>query len=323
MLRSWALPRGLPTSSAENRLAVEVDDHDLDHLTYEDADKDIADIGWWEEHDRTDRRILLTLHGRESSVRYALIRTDSDWLMHRTKDQSAIDHVGIVASLQRRACLLTRRCAYRTWSTRRAGSRWRTRSAAHRRPDGLLPGALGALRCSGRPARSIGRPCRSAAPRLRSVLLHIAGTAACCGPGSRVIRRSCPRTATRTRWDASTAMWEGSAGWLVSPAVPLPGPTPISGCTIAWSPTTSTGMTAADSSADDPRPPAVLGPGQVAWSRPAGKNHGLARGEPPVPADREPPDPVGAEIADPPLAAGLGAGGRSHAGRSEHREVRV
>lgn len=89
MLRSWALPRGLPASSSQNRLAVEVDDHDLDHLTYEDADKDIADIGWWEEHDRTERRILLTLHGREASVRYALIRTDTDWLMHRTKEQPA------------------------------------------------------------------------------------------------------------------------------------------------------------------------------------------------------------------------------------------
>ena len=89
MLRSWALPRGLPTSSDKNRLAVEVADHDLDHLTYEDADKDIADTGWWEEHDRTSRRILLTLHGRAGSVRYALIRTDSDWLMHRTKDQTA------------------------------------------------------------------------------------------------------------------------------------------------------------------------------------------------------------------------------------------
>jgi DNA ligase D-like protein (predicted 3'-phosphoesterase) len=89
VLRSWALPRGLPASSSQNRLAVEVDDHDLDHLTYEDADKDIADIGWWEEHDRTERRILLTLHGREASVRYALIRTDSDWLMHRTKEQPA------------------------------------------------------------------------------------------------------------------------------------------------------------------------------------------------------------------------------------------
>jgi hypothetical protein len=27
------------------------------------------------------------LHGRDESVRYALIRTDRDWLMHRTKDQ--------------------------------------------------------------------------------------------------------------------------------------------------------------------------------------------------------------------------------------------
>jgi hypothetical protein len=87
VLRSWALPRGLPASSSKNRLAVEVDDHDLDHLTYADADKDIADIGWWEEHDRTDRRILFTLHGREASIRYALIRTETDWLMHRTKDQ--------------------------------------------------------------------------------------------------------------------------------------------------------------------------------------------------------------------------------------------
>jgi DNA ligase D-like protein (predicted 3'-phosphoesterase) len=89
VLRSWALPRGLPASSSQNRLAVQVDDHDLDHLTYEDADKDIADTGWWEEHDRTQRRILLTLHGREASVRYALIRTDTDWLMHRTKEQPA------------------------------------------------------------------------------------------------------------------------------------------------------------------------------------------------------------------------------------------
>jgi hypothetical protein len=89
VLRSWALPRGLPISSTKNRLAVAVSDHDLDHLSYEDADKDIADIGWWEEHDRTPRRILLTLHGRRGSVSYALIRTDADWLLHLMKDQPA------------------------------------------------------------------------------------------------------------------------------------------------------------------------------------------------------------------------------------------
>ncbi len=87
VLRSWAVPRGLPTQSGHNRLAVAVPDHDLAHLTYEDADKSIADIGWWEEHDRDDRRFVFTLHGRDGCTRYALIRTDADWLLHRTKDQ--------------------------------------------------------------------------------------------------------------------------------------------------------------------------------------------------------------------------------------------
>ena len=87
VLRSWALPKGVPSSPRQDRLAVAVPDHDLDHLRYEDAEKEIADIGWWEEVDRTERRLLLVLHGRTSSVRYALIRTDRDWLLHRTVQQ--------------------------------------------------------------------------------------------------------------------------------------------------------------------------------------------------------------------------------------------
>ena len=89
VLRSWALPKGVPTTSRQDRLAVAVPDHDLDHLRYEDADKSIADIGWWEEEDRNQRRMVFTLHGRHGSVRYALIRTERDWLMHRTKSQPA------------------------------------------------------------------------------------------------------------------------------------------------------------------------------------------------------------------------------------------
>ena len=87
VLRSWALPKGVPSSPRQDRLAVAVPDHGLDHLRYEDADKSIADEGTWEEHDRTDRRILFTLHGRGESRRYALIRTAGDWLLHLTKDQ--------------------------------------------------------------------------------------------------------------------------------------------------------------------------------------------------------------------------------------------
>lgn len=87
VLRSWALPKGLPVDPGQNRLAVEVPDHDLDHLEYTDADKSIADSGWWEEHDRDERRMVLTLHGRHGPTRYALIRTSRDWLLHRTKEQ--------------------------------------------------------------------------------------------------------------------------------------------------------------------------------------------------------------------------------------------
>jgi hypothetical protein len=64
-------------------------DHDLEHLTYTDPDKSIADFGTWEEHDRNDRRLVFTLHGQRDSRRYALIRTESDYLLHLMRDQAA------------------------------------------------------------------------------------------------------------------------------------------------------------------------------------------------------------------------------------------
>lgn len=85
VLRSWALPRGLPPQG-ERRLAVQVPDHDLDHLAYEDADKSVADTGWWEEHDRNERRMVFTLHGRRETQRYVLVRTSQDWLLTRAKE---------------------------------------------------------------------------------------------------------------------------------------------------------------------------------------------------------------------------------------------
>jgi DNA ligase D-like protein (predicted 3'-phosphoesterase) len=89
VLRSWALPRGLPADPAQDRLAIEVADHAMDHLTYTDADKSIADLGWWEEHDRNERRIVFTLHGQGAPHRYALIHTPENWLLHRTREQPA------------------------------------------------------------------------------------------------------------------------------------------------------------------------------------------------------------------------------------------
>ena len=87
MLRSWAVPKGLPTHTKADRLAVAVDDHELDHLTYTDEHKFIADIGWWEEERRNERRFVFVLHGTGAPRRYALIDTGRDWLLHLTRDQ--------------------------------------------------------------------------------------------------------------------------------------------------------------------------------------------------------------------------------------------
>ena len=87
VLRSWAVPKGMPTDPRHDRLAVAVDDHGLGHATYTDEHKSIADTGWWELEDRSDRRFVFVLHGRAGAARYALIDTGSDWLLHLTKDQ--------------------------------------------------------------------------------------------------------------------------------------------------------------------------------------------------------------------------------------------
>ncbi len=88
VLKSWAVPRGLPTDSRQDRLAVAVSDHDLEHATYTDEHKEIADDGWWELEDRTRRRFVFVLHGRDGAARrYALIDTGRDWLLHLTKSQ--------------------------------------------------------------------------------------------------------------------------------------------------------------------------------------------------------------------------------------------
>lgn len=93
VLRSWALPKGLPTDWRRDRLAVAVADHDLEHATYTDEHKTIADHGWWAEVDQTGRRMVLDLHGQSGTRRYALIHTSapdgSDWLCHLLKDQPA------------------------------------------------------------------------------------------------------------------------------------------------------------------------------------------------------------------------------------------
>ncbi|CAN5227432.1 DNA polymerase ligase N-terminal domain-containing protein [soil metagenome] len=87
VLRSWAVPKGMPADVRHDRLAVDVGDHDLDQAKYTEEQKESADPGWWELVDRSARRFVFELHGERDVRRYALIDTGRDWLVHLTKDQ--------------------------------------------------------------------------------------------------------------------------------------------------------------------------------------------------------------------------------------------
>ncbi len=94
VLRSWALPRGVPWNPEENRLAVATEDHSLDFLDYEGDAVDPGygagrmtnwDSGTYEPHKFEDEKVVVTLAGNRVSGKYALfsMRGSRDWLIHR------------------------------------------------------------------------------------------------------------------------------------------------------------------------------------------------------------------------------------------------
>ena len=100
VLVSWALPKGVPTSTSTNHLAVRTEDHPLDYRTFEGTipkgeygggTVTIWDHGTYELEKWKSREIIATLTGTKKGGlggrrRYALIRTDKNqWLIHRMK----------------------------------------------------------------------------------------------------------------------------------------------------------------------------------------------------------------------------------------------
>ena len=94
VLRSWAVPKGLPTHPKGNRLAVQVEDHDLDHIDFVDTTpvdgakpgtiaKSIWDTGTYELVRSSDRKLVLDLHGARVDARYSLFHTNAkQWMIH-------------------------------------------------------------------------------------------------------------------------------------------------------------------------------------------------------------------------------------------------
>jgi bifunctional non-homologous end joining protein LigD len=93
VLVSWAVPKGLPTDPAVNRLAVHVEDHPLEYASYEGTIGDgqygsgavtIWDSGTYRTEKWTDREVKIVLDGHRVHGRFVLFQTGGkNWMMHR------------------------------------------------------------------------------------------------------------------------------------------------------------------------------------------------------------------------------------------------
>jgi DNA ligase D-like protein (predicted ligase)/DNA ligase D-like protein (predicted 3'-phosphoesterase) len=97
VLKSWAVPKGIPEVTGEKHLAVAVEDHPLEYRTFEgDIPKgeygagtvSIWDSGTYETKHWDDEKIEVTLHGKRLDGAYVLVKFKragkNDWLLFRT-----------------------------------------------------------------------------------------------------------------------------------------------------------------------------------------------------------------------------------------------
>jgi bifunctional non-homologous end joining protein LigD len=106
VLVSWALPKGEPDDPGTNHLAVQTEDHPLEYGTFEGTiakgEYGAGEVTIWDsgEYDlekwRDGKEVIVVLHGEQRGTRrVALIHTghgggraDSNWLIHRMKDDA-------------------------------------------------------------------------------------------------------------------------------------------------------------------------------------------------------------------------------------------
>ncbi|MDH5224410.1 MAG: non-homologous end-joining DNA ligase [Actinomycetota bacterium] len=98
-LPSWAVPKGLPTTKGDKRLAVQTEVHPLEYGTFEGTIPEghygagevrIFDDGWYEPVEWTDTKVSFVLHGRRyPGLEFHLVKTNRDWLAFLASAQSA------------------------------------------------------------------------------------------------------------------------------------------------------------------------------------------------------------------------------------------
>ncbi len=95
VLKSWAVPKGVPLESGVRRLAVQVEDHPIDYIDfageipegeYGAGTVDIWDKGEFKLDRKASDQLEFTLRGEKLSGGYVLIHTDGkNWLLIKRK----------------------------------------------------------------------------------------------------------------------------------------------------------------------------------------------------------------------------------------------
>jgi DNA ligase D-like protein (predicted 3'-phosphoesterase) len=95
VLKSWAVPKEPPVGPGVKRLAVEVEDHDLDLIGFEGeipegeygaGTVEVWDDGTYDLLSENDRRLKLAFRGRRLRGEYVLVPLEGkNWLFFRTK----------------------------------------------------------------------------------------------------------------------------------------------------------------------------------------------------------------------------------------------
>ncbi len=93
VLKSWAVPKGIPLQKADRRLAVEVEDHPLDYANFEGIIPPgnygagtvmVWDTGTYELLEHKPGHLRIALHGRKLEGQWTLVQmknTEKDWLL--------------------------------------------------------------------------------------------------------------------------------------------------------------------------------------------------------------------------------------------------
>lgn len=90
-LKSWAVPKGPPEKKLVKRLAIQVEDHDLDYIDFEGEIAEgeygagsvkIWDNGTYTPESESSKSIVFELNGKRLKGKYSLVHLkDKQWLL--------------------------------------------------------------------------------------------------------------------------------------------------------------------------------------------------------------------------------------------------